>query len=601
MSQDFLTVPPADFTSLGLIEPLLHALDTAGYQEPTPIQARMIPHMLAGRDVIGQAQTGTGKTAAFALPLLNQLQPGKKARPTILVLAPTRELALQVSESFTQYGANLRHLRVLPIFGGQDYVGQFQQLERGVHIIVGTPGRVMDHIRRGSLKLDAIRSIILDEADEMLRMGFLEDVEWILEQAPRERQIALFSATMPPSIRRIAANHLHDPVEITIEQRTATAPTISQHFLLTRNMENKKEALARILAAEEINGVLVFVRTKALSVELSDHLANFGHVVTALNGDLAQSLRLRTVEQLKEGKLDILIATDVAARGLDVERVSHVINFDIPFDTESYIHRIGRTGRAGRSGKAILFLTPRERPMLKKIEQATGQRIEAMTMPTVADINQRRIASFKSTITRTLATDCTLFSSLITDYCQETGTDPQQVAAALAKMAQGKTPLLLKEDPRQEERYAPRQKESTRKGEERTVRRDKSAAPAKGMDRYRIELGEVHGVRPGNIVGAIANEADIDSSYIGPISIFEDYSTVDLPYGMPYQVLKVLQRARINGKAMRTRKETAQHTEPLEKLQSTKKPGPKTANVPAKGGKKTKRAKTKQARMAEAN
>ncbi|WP_136796326.1 MULTISPECIES: DEAD/DEAH box helicase [Desulfosediminicola] len=558
MSNDFLTIMPQDFRELGLTEPLLRALDSAGYTEPTPIQSKMIPHVLAGKDVVGQAQTGTGKTAAFALPLLSRIQPVKKARPKVLVLAPTRELAIQVSDSFKQYGTNMKQLRVLPIYGGQDYVGQLQQLDRGVHVVVGTPGRVMDHIRRGSLDLSTIESIVLDEADEMLKMGFLEDVEWILDQAPKERQIALFSATMPPSIRRIAVTHLNEPIEITIQNKTATASTISQQYLIVKNFQLKKEALNRILEIEEFEGMLIFVRTKMQTVELAEQLSDLGYSCAALNGDIAQSQRVRTVEQLKSGKLDILVATDVAARGLDVERVSHVVNYDVPFDAEAYIHRIGRTGRAGREGKAILFLTPRERSMLKSIERASRKRIEQIELPSVKEINQKRIAAYKNRITETLSGNCDFFSQLISEYCQETETSAEDVAAALAKIAQGKTPLLLKDLPKP----APRKNSRDQYGEqERGKRSDRKVRGKKhenhnsqdGFDRYRIEVGEVHGVRPANIVGAIANEADISSEYIGRISIFEDYSTVDLPNGMPKPVLRMLQNVRVNGRLMRTR------------------------------------------------
>lgn len=563
MSNDFLTVMPQTFSDLGLVDPLLKALDKSGYTEPTPIQAKMIPHVMAGQDVVGQAQTGTGKTAAFALPLLNQLRPNKKARPTVLVLTPTRELAIQVCEAFKTYGANMSHLRVLPIFGGQDYTGQLQALQRGVHVIVGTPGRVMDHMRRGSLNLSTIQTLVLDEADEMLKMGFLDDVEWILEQAPEERQIALFSATMPHSIRKIAGTYLNDPIEITIKSKTVTASTITQSFLTTSGFNAKRVALGRILEAEDFDGMLIFVRTKIQTVELAEYITELGYSCSALNGDMVQNQRLRTVEQLKAGKLDILIATDVAARGLDVERVSHVLNFDIPFDTEAYIHRIGRTGRAGRTGKAILFLTPRERSMLKSIERATKQKIDQMQLPSISAINTKRIAQYKNTISETLASDCSFFAKLIEEYCQENDTPPEIVAAALAKMAQGKTPLLLKEEPRKEfsrdrdQRRNNRNDESRRNNKDRNPRKPRpQIGPVEdGMDRYRIELGETHGVKPGNIVGAIANEADISSDYIGRIAIFDDYSTVDLPYGMPKEVLKLLHGVRINGRPMKARKD----------------------------------------------
>ncbi len=439
MSNEPTESPALSFTDLQLKEPLLKALEKRGYTTPTPIQAKMIPQVMAGNDVVGQAQTGTGKTAAFALPLLDQLTVEKKVRPQILVLTPTRELALQVAESFKEYGQFMKKLRVLPIYGGQEYGHQLKQLNRGVHVIVGTPGRIMDHIRRGSLNLSALKSLVLDEGDEMLNMGFLDDVEWILEQTPAKKQVALFSATMPKSIRKIASKYLTNPIEITIKNRTATASTISQHYLFTNGYKAKQESLERILEAESFDGILIFVRTKIQTVELSEHLSSRGYLCSPLNGDIPQSQRLRTVEHLKSKKIDILIATDVAARGLDVERISHVINFDVPFDTEAYIHRIGRTGRAGRNGKAILFLQSRERSMLKSIERTTRQKIQTMKLPSESEVQALRIEEYKKQITATLATDCTFYSKLIEDYCQETAIPVQQIAAALAKMSQGKT------------------------------------------------------------------------------------------------------------------------------------------------------------------
>ncbi len=561
MSQNSLITLVENFSDLALNKMLLKSLQKSGYEAPTPIQAEMIPHIMEGRDVVGQAQTGTGKTAAFALPMLNQLNLDKKARPQVLVLAPTRELAIQVSQSFQTYGKLIKNLKVLPVFGGQDYGIQLQQLKQGVHIVVGTPGRIMDHIRRGSLKLESIKSLVLDEADEMLKMGFLEDVEWILEQAPKERQIALFSATMPQTIRRIAKTYLDSPVEITIKNKTVTAPNIDQQYLVTNGMNAKKEALGKILEAESFDGVLIFVRTKILTLELAEYLVKLGYACGPLNGDIPQNQRLRMIEQLKSGGLKIVVATDVAARGLDVERISHVINFDAPFDTESYIHRIGRTGRAGRSGKAILFLHPREKKMKGAIERKTGGKIGALKLPTIAEINAMRIATFKMNITTTLAGDCSFYSQIIEEYCQENEVGAHHVAAALAKMTQGKSSLLLKE-PKKQKRQEQKQfngKESRlmRKNHNSLDRRVAVTSPEPGMDRYRIEIGNTHGVMPGNIVGAIANEADISSEYIGRISIFDDYSTVDLPFGMPKHILKILQKARIHDKMLRIRRETS--------------------------------------------
>ncbi|MBM9605200.1 DEAD/DEAH box helicase [Desulfopila inferna] len=545
------------FDCLGLDKLLLQALDKSGYTTPTPIQSELIPHLLAGCDVIGQAQTGTGKTAAFALPLLNNLILGKKAKAQVLVLAPTRELAIQVSQSFEKYGKALPGLKVVPLYGGQEYSSQLRHLKNGVHVIVGTPGRVMDHIRRGSLVLSTITSFVLDEADEMLKMGFLEDVEWILEQLPVEKNIALFSATMPGSIRRIAKTHLHNPVEITARKNTVSAPRIRQQYVITNGQRAKNIAIERILEAEQFDGMLIFVRTKVNTVELAERLASLGYSCGPLNGDIPQNQRLRMVDQLKSGKLDIVIATDVAARGLDVERISHVINYDVPFDSEAYTHRIGRTGRAGRSGNAILFLHPREKRMLPSMERETGGKISQMTLPTISDINARRIESFKDSLTASLKGDCSFFNELIEKYCLDTDIPPHQVAAALAKMMHEKTPLLLQEqpDPKPSKVSIKQGKEgSTRKKEIR--RNPKDTQPESGMERYRIELGETHGVKPGNIVGAIANEADIDSRHIGRISIFDNYSTVDLPYGMPLDILRVLQKTRIFDKTMHIHKET---------------------------------------------
>ena len=557
MSSELLSEIPLTFADLNLSEPLQRAIDEAGYESPTPIQAEIIPYVLAGRDVVGQAQTGTGKTAAFALPLLNRLRTGKKIDPQILVLAPTRELALQVAEAFETYGRYLKNFKVAAIFGGQDYAIQLRQLSLGVQVVVGTPGRIMDHIRRGSLNLSTIHSLVLDEGDEMLKMGFIDDVEWILEQAPATRQIALFSATMPADIRKIAQKYLTDPAEITIQTKTVTATTIHQRFLLTPGLSRKFEALTRILEVEKSEGILIFVRTKVQTVELAEQLLELGYACAALNGDIAQNQRLRTVEQLKSGKLDILVATDVAARGLDVERISHVINYDIPFDTEAYIHRIGRTGRAGRTGEAILFLNPREKQMLKSIERATRQKISEMRLPAIAEINQRRLERFKERITASLAEDCSIFLPLIEEYCQERDVPVHLAAAALARMAQGKAPLLLVEqpyEPRPSREYSHQPFEGDRNRKSRPLpgRPMRAAsAPESGKDRYRLEVGEMHGVKPGNIVGAIANEADISSQNIGRISIFEQYSTVDLPAGMPPHILRLLQKVRINDRMLK--------------------------------------------------
>lgn len=559
MTKIHLDTNTQNFKSLNLSNTLLEAIARKGYLTPTPIQQRIIPEILAGHDVVAQAQTGTGKTAAFALPLLEMLDVKQIGKPQVLILTPTRELAIQVSESVLEYGSSLRKLRVLPIYGGQEYSSQLRQLHRGVHIIVGTPGRIMDHIRRGSLDLRSISSFVLDEADEMLNMGFLEDVEWILEQSPDNKQIALFSATMPPRIRKIAKNHLQEPKEITVQGKTATAARIRQRYLVTNGRKAKQEALGRILESEQFEGILVFVRTKLQTVELAEHLTTQGYACGPLNGDIAQNQRLRMVNQLKSGNLDIVVATDVAARGLDVERISHVINYDVPFDSEAYIHRIGRTGRAGREGNAILFLHPGEKRMLRTIEQNIKCTISQMKLPTAAEINANRLQSFNKDITEALATDLTDFNQLVTDYCEKHGTSPHAVASALAKILHAKSPLPLKEKQTVVDTH--RKKNSQAKQKIDTFQKNspdrQPLQPLKsGMDRYRLEVGDNHGVKPGNIVGAIANEADLDSRYIGHITIFADYSTVDLPFGMPKEILNTLQKVRIANKKIRLHKES---------------------------------------------
>ncbi len=583
--------PSLSFSDMGLTAPLLQAVNDAGYEIPTPIQQEMIPHMLAGKDVVGQAQTGTGKTAAFALPLLTNLQQDKARNPQILVLAPTRELAIQVAEAFEAYGKHIKDLRILPIFGGQDYTIQLKQLARGVQVVVGTPGRVMDHIRRGTLKTEAIHSLVLDEADEMLKMGFLEDVKWILDQLPGRKQTALFSATMPRTIRDIAQKYLKNPVEITIRTKTVTAQTINQRCLITNGLAAKLNAISRILEAETFDGILVFVRTKIQTVELAEQLVTLGYAAAPLNGDIPQSQRLRTVEQLKGKKIDILVATDVAARGLDVERISHVINYDIPFDTEAYIHRIGRTGRAGRSGEAILFINGRERSMLKSIEQATRQKIQMIDLPSTAVINKKRIDSFKEKITAALQGDTSFYRTLVTDYLRETQILPEQLAAALALLAQGGRPLLLEEQKVPQQSYATQEQRHAAPPPRSRAKNGGRASqlqlpPDEGMERFRIELGSEHGIKPANIVGAIANEADINSRHIGRISIYDSYSTVDLPCGMPDDVLRLLHKSRVGNKTLRIQRigETSEAAQPSTRRQ---KPERLTAGFTGKSRKKS--------------
>ncbi len=553
------------FNQLALNKSLLKALDDVGYETPSPIQAQTIPLLLEGRDVLGQAQTGTGKTAAFALPILSNLDL-KQKEPQVLVLAPTRELAIQVAEAFQKYAKHLKGFHVLPIYGGQDYSGQIRGLKRGVHVVVGTPGRVMDHMRKGTLKLNKLSTLVLDDADEMLRMGFIDDVEWVLEQTPSDRQIALFSATMPQQIRRIAKNHLNKPAEVTIKQKTATAETIRQRYWLVSGM-HKLDALTRILEAESFDAMLIFVRTKTATVELAEKLQARGYATSALNGDIQQKLRERTVEQLKKGKLDIIVATDVAARGLDVGRISHVLNYDIPYDTEAYIHRIGRTGRAGRQGDAILFVAPRERRLLNAIEKATRKKIDIMDLPSTELINDQRIAKFKQRISDTLAAEeLGLFYQLIEQYQQEHNVPALEIAAALAQLLQGDIPLLLQNKPQRradssrhkgekpthnKQAYKDRDRSKGKAAPSRERSPRKESPPEEGMERFRLEVGHQHEVMPGNIVGAIANEAGLDSQYIGRITIHDDYSLVDLPADMPKDIFNDLKKTRVAGQALK--------------------------------------------------
>ncbi len=541
------------FDQMALSVPIQKALDDVGYESPTPIQAQTIPLLLEGGDVVGQAQTGTGKTAAFALPILSSLNL-KQKDPQVLVLAPTRELAIQVAEAFQKYAMHMKGFHVLPVYGGQDYRGQIRALNRGVHVVVGTPGRVMDHMRRGTLRLNKLTTLVLDEADEMLRMGFIDDVEWILEQTPSDRQTALFSATMPQQIRRIARQYLNEPTDVTIKVKTSTADTIRQRFWPVSGL-HKLDALTRILEAEPFEAMIIFVRTKTNTVELSEKLEARGYASTPLNGDIPQNQRERTIAQLKAGKLDILVATDVAARGLDVDRVTHIINYDIPYDTEAYVHRVGRTGRAGRKGDAILFVAPREKRLLHAIEKATRQKIEMMELPSTELINDARIAKFKQRITDTLATeDLGFFYQLIEQYQQEHNVPALEIAAALSQQLQGETPFLLQNRPQRrndnswdrDDRKPPQRKERGRSTGGR-----KETPLKEGMKRYRIEVGHNHEVKPGNIVGAIANEAGIDSQYIGRINIFDDYSVIDLPDGMPKAVFDSLKYVWVAGQQLK--------------------------------------------------
>jgi ATP-dependent RNA helicase DeaD len=564
------------FRDLALSEPVLDALAEVGYEAPTPIQAATIPVLLAGSDMLGQAQTGTGKTAAFALPMLSRFDP-RGGAPQGLVLVPTRELAIQVAEAFQKYAARLRGFHVLPIYGGQSYTPQLMSLKRGAHIVVGTPGRVMDHIKRGTLVLAGLRTLVLDEADEMLQMGFVDDIDWILEQAPPERQVALFSATLPAPIRRIAQKHLRSPVEVTIKSKTSTAANIRQRYWVVSGV-HKLDALTRILEAEDFDGMLIFARTKVATVELAERLEARGFAAAALNGDMQQKDRERTIARLKDGQLDILVATDVAARGLDVERIGHVVNYDVPYDTESYIHRIGRTGRAGRAGEAILFITPRERNMLRYIERATRSPLEPMDLPTVADVNEQRVAKFRQRITEALAAGhAEAFRSLVEEYERDHNVPAIDIAAALASLLQGGSPLLLKERAAREESsreehagevgtddYGRTSSMPTgSKGPKEPTRRERAAHAAEHVAipegrlaeeetaTYRIEVGYEHGVKPGNIVGAIANVAGLSGPQIGHVDIRDDHSYVGLPVGMPDDVLRELSKTRVAGQMLR--------------------------------------------------
>ncbi len=558
--------PVLKFSDLQLSAAVLKVMKEVGYETPSPIQAATIPLLIDNRDVLGQAQTGTGKTAAFALPILSNIDI-KQSSPQALVLAPTRELAIQVAEAFQKYATHIKDFHVLPIYGGQSYGPQLQALRRGVHVVVGTPGRVIDHLDKGSLDLSRLKTLVLDEADEMLRMGFIDDVEQILQKTPDTRQTALFSATMPPAIKRIAKTYLRDPAEVTVAAKTGTADNIRQRFWMVSGM-HKLEALTRILEAEPFDGMIIFARTKLGTEELATKLQARGFAATAINGDMQQVQRERTIAQLKDGKIDILVATDVAARGLDVERISHVINYDVPSDPESYTHRIGRTGRAGRSGEAILFITPREQGLLKAIERATRQPVAPLTLPTIKTINDFRIAKFKDQISDTLAEGgLEVFRSLIEEYETEKNVPAVEIAAALAKLARGDVPLLLEKQNRdakpaptwQDERPARPARSDFRSdapssfGKKERVAR----APDPGMATYRIAVGHQHGVKPGNIVGAIANEGGVDSKNIGRIEIYDDYSVLDMPASMSNDTLELLQGTIVAGQRLRIMREGA--------------------------------------------
>lgn len=536
------TAPRADdavtFADLQIAPEVLRAVSDVGYETPSAIQAATIPPLLAGSDVVGLAQTGTGKTAAFAIPILSKIDLTSK-NTQALVLAPTRELALQVAEAFGRYGAHMPRLNVLPIYGGQSYVVQLSGLKRGAHVVVGTPGRVIDHLERGTLDLSHLDYLVLDEADEMLTMGFAEDVERILADTPEYKQVALFSATMPATIRRLTKKYLHDPVEIKVEAKTSTAENIRQRFIQVAG-QRKMDALTRILEVETFEAMIVFVRTKQATEEVADKLKARGFSAAAINGDINQSQRERTINGLKSGAIDILVATDVAARGLDVERISHVLNYDIPHDTESYVHRIGRTGRAGRSGTAVLFVSPRERHLLKAIEKATGAKLVEEALPSVDDVNAQRVTKFRDAITAALsAPEVELFRRLVEDYERDNDVPVADIAAALAVLSRDGEQFLLKPDPPRD----PRQERGERP--ERGPREARPGTP--GLATYRIAVGKRHKVMPGAIVGAIANEGGLHRSDFGHITIRPDHSLVELPAKMSPKTLKALESTRISG------------------------------------------------------
>ncbi|MGV9672502.1 MULTISPECIES: DEAD/DEAH box helicase [unclassified Gordonia (in: high G+C Gram-positive bacteria)] len=531
--------PSMSFDDLDIDDRVRSAIAEVGYETPSPIQAATIPPLMSGRDVVGLAQTGTGKTAAFAIPILSRIDPALR-RPQALVLAPTRELALQVAEAFGKYSAHMPDVRVLPIYGGQSYGVQLAGLKRGAQVIVGTPGRVIDHLDKGTLDISQLEYLVLDEADEMLTMGFAEDVERILAETPDDKQVALFSATMPSAIRRLAQRYLHDPQEITVKAKTATAQNITQRYLQVSH-QRKLDALTRFLEVESFDAMIVFVRTKSGTEELAEKLRARGFSAVAINGDMVQAQRERTINQLKDGTIDILVATDVAARGLDVERISHVVNYDIPHDTESYVHRIGRTGRAGRSGNALLFVSPRERHLLRAIERATRQPLTEIGLPSVEDVNAQRVARFADSITENLGSDnLDMFRKLVEDYARDKDVAMADIAAALALETRDGGFLMAPDPP----------------AGERPERRER--APRKsggGFATYRIAVGRKHKVSPGAIVGAIANEGGLTRGDFGNISIRDDFSLVELPDNLDRETLELLRNTRIGKNPIDLRKD----------------------------------------------
>lgn len=544
-----MTCPSLSFTELPLGDELLSALQDLGYETPTPIQNQSIPLLIEGHDLLGQAQTGTGKTAAFALPALDRLELDRR-EPQVLVLAPTRELAIQVAEAFKGYARHLPGFEVATVYGGQSMPLQLRQLKRGVHVVVGTPGRVMDHLRRGTLRLEGIRTVVLDEADEMLKMGFIEDIEWILEHAPEDRQTVLFSATMPPSIKRVAQRHLRDPKEVKIAICAKEQPAVQQYFCKVAGSQ-KLDALSRILEVEDFDAAIVFVRTKNDTVQIAERLEERGFSTAAINGDMSQPQRERTIERLKAGKVDIVIATDVAARGIDVQRITHVINYDMPYDSEAYTHRIGRTGRAGRSGTAFLFVAPKEVRMFKTIQRHLKRDIDAWELPSAEQISAKRVAQFEKRVADVIAEQgdkLGFFRHVMQQMESRDDLETSDIAAALLYLAQKDRPLRPV--------LASKPKKAKAKAEERPSNQ------ATDLVKYRMEVGRVHGVTPGDILGAIANEVGLDRADIGHIKLFDEFSTVYLPDEMPKEILRHLRKVRIRQQRTRLSLDTRQSRPP---------------------------------------
>ena len=548
------------FKDLQLSEPVMKALASVGYEQPSPIQAQSIPPLLAGRDILGIAQTGTGKTAAFALPLLCNIDPASH-KPQAIVLTPTRELAIQVAEAFQKYASFIKGFHVLPIYGGQDMRVQLRALSRPVHVVVGTPGRVMDHLRKGSLDLKDLKTVVLDEADEMLRMGFIDDVQWILEHTPKERQVALFSATMPKPIQKVTEQYLKNPVEIRITPESKTVERIEQLYMMVQQ-NRKLDAITRLMEVEDFDAAIIFVRTKTATQELADKLEARGYSAAALNGDMNQTQREKAVNSLKNGKLDIVVATDIAARGLDVERITHVINYDIPYDSESYVHRIGRTGRAGRDGKAIIIVTPREQRLLRTIEQQIKTPIAEYKLPSAEEVSASRIAAFKTELIATIATvsgrpEQKALQDLVVDLHENHGLEPLDIATTLAWMAQQENPLFVVGgiddfvvDPSKARRERPTESRSRDHSKPREDRPRRDRAPTPGAVTYRLAVGRTDGAGPGDIVGAIANEAGIDSAHIGSIRIADNFSTIELPATLSADLIAKIRKIRVRNREL---------------------------------------------------